>query len=310
MLSPGGMNAFSKMLKDAQEKKYCIGFFESWNLESLEAVINAAEETNSPVIIGFNSGIITNEKRILKPQDLEYLSAICNVAKKQAIVPVASILNENHSIERAIEGIKLGFDIVMLENEEGDYEKYVENVKRLTDIAHASGVYIEGSLGELPWSSDGKLNKKDITNGTLTDPQQAVDFVERTGIDILAISIGNIHVLTNGEANLDYKHLKKLYQTVDIPFVIHGGSGISDSELEQMSKLGVVKVNYGTILNQAFIEGIQKGLKKNKNYVSPKFLLGSGYSEDILAQGRVEMKELVIRKIKACRSDGQMSNIT
>ena len=122
-----------KMIQHAKLNRYCIGFFESWDLESLQAVIDAAEQMNSPVIIGFNGGIVTSNKRIIPAQNLEYIASICNIAKKNAKVPVATILNENEELETAIEGVKLGFDIVMYEFGEGDYEQYVLNKMCIRD---------------------------------------------------------------------------------------------------------------------------------------------------------------------------------
>ena len=291
-----GFVSMTDLLEDAKKRKYAVGYFESWNLESLGAVIDAAEEMRSPVIIGFNGGILTNPERVLKPEDLEYFAAIGQIAAQKASVPVALILNEISSFQTAVKGIKFGFNAVMFESNLEDFEKSVSLTKKIVEVAHATGVSVESNVGQLPMADKGTGSRKE-TRGILTNPQEAERFVRETKVDALGISIGNVEVLIEGKAVMDFELLEKINKVVDASLVLHGGSGIADDDIGRVVELGVCKINLGARLNQTFFEGMKKVLDSTKGYVSPKYLLGSGTEEDIFAGGKLAMKELVKRKM-------------
>lgn len=292
-----GLVSMRELLEDAKNRKYAVGYFESWNLESLGAVIDAAEEMHSPVIIGFNGGILTNPERILKPEDLEYFAAIGKIAAQKASVPVALILNEISSFRTVINGIKFGFNAVMFENSSTDFEESISLTKKIVEVAHAARVSVESNVGQLPIAEKGTGSRKE-TRGLLTNPQEAERFVRETEVDALGISIGNVEVLTEGNAIMDFELLEKIDKVVDAPLVLHGGSSIADNDIRRVIELGVCKINFGAKLNQSFFEGMKEVLDSTKEYVSPKYLLGSGLKTDIFAGGKLAMKELVKRKMK------------
>lgn len=299
-----GLVSMVAMLEKAKEGKYAVGFFEAWNLESLNAVVDAAEETRSPVIIGFNGGILTSVKRKLPPENLEYFGAMGKIAADKADVPVALILNEIPNFESAVAGIMFGFNAEMLELETEDLEEEILLTKKLVDVAHAVGVAVEAKVGHPPLAENGVLPAGKV-EGFLTDPDEAKRVVEETGVDALGVSVGNVEVLTEGKASIHLDLLERIDKVVNVPLVLHGGSGISDDAVGDLISRGVCKINLGTVLNQAFLDGMHQVEECSSGYVSPKHVLGSGLKEDLLAGGRLAMQELVKNKMRVYRSAGK-----
>ncbi|MEW5815586.1 MAG: class II fructose-bisphosphate aldolase [Spirochaetota bacterium] len=293
------------MLRKAKNEKYALGYFESWNLESTRAVINAAEEMRSPVIIGFNGGILTDKKRILKSEDFEILGGIGRTLAQKAKVPVAFILNEIQSLKLAVEAIKYGFNALMFESETDNLDEHIKKIMQIVEIAHAVEVAVESNIGILP-SADNRGNyQMDNGNQFLTRVEDAQRFVEQTGVDALGVSIGNVEVLMNGKAQLDFNLLEKINTAASIPITLHGGSGIADEDIKRLIERGVCKMNLGAALNQAFLNGMGAAMQKTLGRVSPKYVIGSGLDIDILAHGENSMKELVKDKIRVYGSAGK-----
>lgn len=303
-----GLVPMNELLHKAQEGRYAVGYFESWDLASLRAVINAAEETRSPVIIGFNGGILTNTKRLLKPENLEYYAAIGKIAAQNTWVPVSFMLNEAPTFELAILGIRLGFNAVMFECELEDFDEYKSLASQLVNVAHAVGVAVEANVGQLPTADRYGLRQR-TPSESLTDPEDARRFVQATDIDILGVSIGNVEVLMDGKATMNFDLLKQIKSTVDIPLTLHGGSGIADEDVKKLIESGLCKMNIGTALNHAFLEGMKRIQKSGNQGTSPKYRIGSGLKEDIMAGGEVAMKELVKEKMKVYGSAGKADNM-
>ena len=299
-----GLVPMKDLMRKAQEGKYAVGYFESWDLQSLKAVISAAEEENSPVIIGFNGGILNNADRVLMPDNLEYYAAIGKIAAENTHVPVSFILNEVPELELALKGVDLGFNAVMLEPESEDIDKNIAMFCRLVAKAHAAGVSVEANFGQLPTADQYDLRQR-VSSQSLTDPENAKRFVEATGVDLLGVSIGNVEVLMDGKASLDFDLFERIHRVVDIPLTLHGGSGIADGDINELIKRGLCKMNLGTALNQAFLDGMESVQKSGPKNISPKYRIGSGLKEDILAGGEISMKELVRYKMKVYGSSGK-----
>jgi len=285
------------MLSEAREKKYAVGYFESWNLESLKAVIGAAEQVRSPVIIGFNGGMLTDPKRLLPPENLEYYGAIGGIAAKNASVPVSLILNEIHTHQLVLHCIEYGFNAVMFECDSDDLNTNIRVMKDVVDTAHSAGITVESNIGQLPSADKGELRRRDH-HQSLTDPKDAERFVEETGVDVLGVSIGNVEVLMDNKAALDFDLLESIQKAVDIPLTLHGGSGIADEDIEKLIHRGLCKINIGAALNQAFIDGMQNVQTSSKGSISPKFAIGSGLKDDIMAGGELSLIEFVKHKMK------------
>jgi fructose-bisphosphate aldolase class II len=292
------------MLEEARRGEYAVGYFEAWNLESLKAVVDAAEEAHSPVIIGFNAGIFTSAKRVLPPENLEYFGAIGRIAAEHADIPAALILNEISSFGSAMAGMVFGFNVLMLEPETDDLEENILLTQKVVEAAHAVGVAVEAKVGSLPMAEKGVFASAKIDR-FLTDPDEAEHFVDETGVDALGVSVGNVEVLMKGKAEMRLDLLERISRSVSVPLVLHGGSGIADDVVGRLIERGVRKMNLGAMLNQAFLDGMREAMANQDEYVSPKYALGSGWSEDILAAGQLAMKEVVKKKMVVYGSAGK-----
>ena len=283
----------SEMLSEAREKRYAVGYFESWNLESTRAVIAAANEERSPVIIGFNGTIVDEHRR-----DLEYYAAIGKVAARKAQVPVGLILNEASGFEQIILGIRYGFPTVMIDGSSMTFENNVRLTRKVVDVAHSANVSVEGQSDELPHSKAGILPEKDIKTN-MTDPKKAQDFVNRTGVDALSVSVGNVHVLYKEYAEIDFERLEEIAKAVDIPLVLHGATGIKDDSIKKAIELGICKINLGTALRLTFTVGIRNALGV-RSLAEP---------EGVLELAEFELKEFVKTKMRVYGSSGKVKTI-
>jgi ketose-bisphosphate aldolase len=278
------------MMRRALEGRYAVGYFESWNLESLQGVIDAAEETRSPIIIGFNGDFLSRPTR-RAAERLDWYAALGRAAAEAASVPCGLIFNEcprDDWVRAAIEG---GFNLVMLADPEALTDEYTRRVAELARLAHARGVAIEAELGELPCGASGGPPH----GGSATDPESAAAFVAATGVDLLAVSVGNVHIMTSGQAGLDLDRLAEIRRRVDIPLVLHGGTGIAADALREAIALGVAKVNYGTYLKRRYLEAVRAAI--GVDGPDPHRLLGIGGPEDILVTGRRAVRDAVLDRI-------------
>ena len=273
----------NQMLADAKRGGYAVCYCESWNLESFQAVLEAAEELKSPVIVGFNGGFLMHESRS-KPEKLAFYAGM-GLAIGESTVPVSFLLNESDDFDQIQKGIELGFNSVMVESHYLSYEDYRALVKRVVVLAHARGVFVEGQIGELPNGWEGPYE-----DGILTDPRLARSFVEETGVDALSVSIGNVHILTKGQASVNIEALQRIQAEIKVPLVIHGGTGFPAKAAGEVISLGVAKFNFGTALKQAYLAAIAKSLSAYKIPMNPHFYLGMGGEQDILVAGREAVK--------------------
>src|SRR5579872_2985091 len=206
--------SLSALLAEAEKEGYAVPYTESWNLESLEAVIDAAEDTQAPIIAGFNGGFLRHSSR--KTEENLAFYAGFRKALESAKVPVAFLLNESDDMQQIREAIALGFNAVMPESEGLSVEEYHELVKAVVKIAKPQGVWVEAQIGLLPAG-----NANHNGHGILTDPDLAAKFVAETGIDGLAISIGNIHILTEGKAKVNFDVIRRVREKVSVPLAVH-----------------------------------------------------------------------------------------
>jgi len=278
-----------QMLSKARQAKYGVGYFECWNIESTRAVISAANEEGSPVIIGFN-GTILKEHGC----ELEYYAAVGKIAVEKAQVPVGLILNEASSFEQIVEGIRAGFSSVMIDGSSMSFEDNAKLTRRVVEVAHSVGVFVEGQLDQLPCAKEGVLLES-VAKNNMTDPRKARDFVEQTGIDALSVSVGNVHILYNQQTELDCEHVREIAAAVGIPLVVHGGTGIADDSIKKAIESGICKVNIGTGLRSAFTAGMRKAIEGNPS-VGP---------EEVLESGELELKAFVKKKMRVYGSSGK-----
>ncbi len=286
----------TQLLADATQGGYAVCYCEAWSLESFEGVVEAAEELRSPIIAGFNGGFLMRSGGA-RPANLAYHAGL-GLALRRASVPVAFILNETDDLEQIRRGIELGFNAVMVENERLRSDEYRQRVKEVVEIAHRQNVTVEAQIGRLPDGS-GHCTEE------ITDPAAARAFIEATGIDALAVAVGNVHILTTGKASLDLGTLDRIRQAVKIPLVLHGGTGIPLELAQDCVRLGVAKVNFGTALKQAYLEALRQKLTSYHTPMSPHPFLGMGGEQDILMAGGEAVKVEVKKLLRAYGSAGK-----
>lgn len=241
-----------ELLKDAQEKKYGIGFFNAVNMEMVRAYISAAEEMNSPIIIGTAEGL-------LNYADFDWIMPLMVEKAREAKVPVAIHLDHTYHFETLMKALRAGFGSIMYDGTRGDHQSNVETSRQIAEIAHPMGVGVECELGSVGGLSDETGHEDEMV---YTKPEEAKEFVEKTGIDFLAVSIGTCHGVYKATPKLDIPRLEQIRATVDVPLVLHGGSGLSDDDFRNTIKGGISKINVYTDVilagRQAMIDNSDK----------------------------------------------------
>ena len=239
----------NEVLIPAKKNQYAVGLFNAVNLELARGIINAAEATRSPVIMG-------TAEVLLPYGPLEEVSYYLIPMAKKASVPVVVHLDHGLTYDTCVEALKLGFSSVMYDCSTDSYEENVRKVKEMADLAHSYGATIEGELGHVgdnEGSAEGSHHLDDPSK-YFTDPKLAKDFVEKTGVDALAIAVGNAHGAYKLPPKLDFERIRTIANTVDVPLVLHGGSGLTDDDFRRAIKEGISKVNIFTDINVAAVE--------------------------------------------------------
>jgi len=286
---------FKELLAEALAGQYAVGYFEAWDMYSLEAVLDAAEMENAPVILGFGGVMV--KPGWLDGYGLERLAALGLATAKSAKVPVAFILNEVSTFEQIVRGSHAGFNVVMQETSDLPYAENVRLTRQIVRMAHAVGVGVEAALGLLPDAS----GEPGHETGQLTDPAEAARFVSETGIDALGVSVGNVHLLRQGQAMIDWERLAAIHRSVSIPLVLHGGTGFPDDGIARAIALGVAKVNVGTVLKEHFLAGLVEAIRALSDPVDVHQVIGSRKEADVLEQGKLRMQAEVVRRIRLYR---------
>ncbi len=274
------------LLRHAREHGYAVGYFESWNLESLLAVKDAAESSRSPAIIGFNGRFLDNRGRRV-PESLRVYGSLGKAVAEQSSVPMSFILNEATDPALLRQGLQVGFNVIMHDHEGCTLEEAIRINASLARDAHGVGAEVEAEIGELPTASaGGKL----LSPGAKTDPREALRLVQETGVDALAVAVGNVHVLEGRRARLDLGLLAELARVVPVPLVLHGGTGIDPAELKEAIRIGVCKVNVGTVLRRTFINSLKGFLDaRDVDALDPGEVTSTGGEHDMLAAARADV---------------------
>ena len=249
----------NEVLIPAREKKYAVGLFNAVNLELARGIIAAAEKNRSPVIMG-------TAEVLLPFGPLEELSWFLVPMARRASVPVVIHYDHGLTAERCVEALKLGFSSIMYDCSTDTYEENVRKTKEMAYIAHCFGATIEaelGHVGDAAGSAEGNSVLDDPAK-YYTDPEQALDFATRTGVDALAIAVGTAHGHYKAKPKLDFDRIEKIASLLSIPLVLHGGSGLSDSDFRTTIARGISKVNIFTDINTAAATAAGAALGKGK----------------------------------------------
>ena len=269
-----------ELLLDAQKNEYAIGAFNVENMEMVQAVIAAAEELQSPVILQTTSTTL--------------FYANVAAAAKNTNVPVVMHLDHGNSFEIAMQAFRAGYTSIMIDGSHSIFEENIAITKPVVEVCHAAQIPVEAELGKV----GGKEDDLDGGNGGgYTVPFEAAEFVDKTGVDSLAVAIGTAHGVYKGTPKLDVERLSEIRKVVSIPLVLHGTSGVPDEVVKECIRRGICKVNYATDLRIAFSDGVKEYLAENPAAFDPK-----KYN----AVGREKVKEYVKSKIIVCGSDGRL----
>lgn len=271
-----------KMLLEAQKNHYAVGAFNVENMEMVQAVIAAAEEMRSPIIIQTT------------PSTLKYASPELYLANVKALankaeVPIAIHLDHGNSFELAMQTFRCGYTSIMIDGSQKPFEENIALTSAVIKAAHAANISVEAELGTV----GGKEDSLDNGEGGYTDPSKAKEFVERSGCDSLAVAIGTAHGVYKHAPKLDLNRLSAIREVVDIPLVLHGTSGVDDEVVKECVQRGICKVNYATDLRIAYTRGVKEVLAENPDTIDPK-----KYG----ARGREYVKQYVMEKMQVVGS--------
>lgn len=274
-----------QMMALADQNGYAVGAFNVENMEMVMAVVKAAEEMRAPVILQTTPSTV-------KYAGLPMYYANVKAAAERAGVPVALHLDHGSSFELAMQAYRTGYTSIMIDGSKLPFEENIALTKRVADACRPSGIPVEAELGKV----GGKEDDLDVNDPGYTDPEDAVRFVQETGITSLAVAIGTAHGIYKGEPKLDMDRLSEIRGKVSIPLVLHGASGVPDEAVRECIRRGISKVNFATELRIAYSNGVKDFLKENPDTFDPK------------KYGKVAMEyvtALVKEKIKICGSDSR-----
>lgn len=264
------------VLKKAQEGGYAVGLFNTTDSDMLEGVIAAAEELNSPVIIG--------TAEILLPYgELQLIGPGMIAAAKRAKVPVVVHYDHGLTFDRCMEALKLGFSSVMFDGSTKDYETNLKETREIVKIAHSFGATVEGEIGHV---GNADVGDEDLTD-MYTTPDEAKEYIEATGVDALAIAIGSAHGVYKKKPMLNIERLKEIRAEIDTPLVLHGGSGLSDDDFRNTIREGIDKVNIFTDLCLAGDRATADGREQGIGYLATRNLKVQYIKEEVMKKMRL-----------------------
>lgn len=276
-----------ELLLHAQKNGYAVPAFNCHNLETIQVIVETANELRSPVIVAGTPGTFDYAGR-------DYIQSIVETAAKKYNIPIVLHLDHHTKIEDIEASLKLGTKSVMIDASHHSYDENIAIVKKVVELAHKFDATVEAELGILGGQEDDLVvNEKD---SKYTNPQQAVDFVKKTGIDSLAVAIGTAHGLYKEDPKLDFERLKEIRSLVTIPLVLHGASGVPEEAVKKAISLGITKVNIATELKIPFSHKLREYLVAHPEENDPR-----KYMKD----AKKAMAEVIKEKILMCMSQNR-----
>ena len=277
------------LLDKAKDADFAVGAFNATELALVRSVVEQAEESDSPAIIEASAG----EFEFVTKDFYKYVIERC----KDSRVPFALHLDHGHTVEECVRAIQAGFTSVMIDGSTLPYEENVALTKKVVEIAHAAGVTVEGEIGTI--GAIGNSDEGGVTNITYTRPEDVVDFVEKTGVDCLAIAIGTAHgIYPKGYTpKLQLELLKEIKKIAPVPLVLHGGSNNPDDEIAKACKIGIAKVNISSDIKYAYFKKLDEVYKETGGFVPAK----------VMGPAIVDTKAVVKNKMELFNSVGKAS---
>jgi ketose-bisphosphate aldolase len=287
----------SDLLADAGRGGYAVGYFESWDVYSFEATLAAAEAERSPVIIGIG-GLSTNHEW-LRTRGIELYGRTAEALARRSSVPTAVLFNEADSFAEAAGALGAGYNAVMMHTQGWPWERLASDTAALVAAAHALDIAVEGEVGALAEMRDGRL---DDDEAQMTTVEQARDFVKATGVDCLAVAVGNVHFVTaEHDPQIDQQRIRDIDDSVDVPLVLHGGSGTPPEQMREAIAAGITKVNFGTRLKHVFGNALEAALRDATS--DPNLAYGSRDPGDVCLAGADALRQEIRRLIQILGSN-------
>ncbi|MBP2001460.1 tagatose 1,6-diphosphate aldolase GatY/KbaY [Paenibacillus shirakamiensis] len=281
----------TEMLQIARKNKYAVGAFNVHTLEMLQAVVEAAVQTDSPLIIQSTVGTV----RHLGP---DYIAEAAKVAADRTGLPIALHLDHCTDFSTIVQCIRAGYTSVMIDASMFAFEENVERTLKVMEIALAAGVNVEAELGKVGGVEDDIVVAEH--EALLADPDDCRLFIERTGVHTLAPAIGTAHGIYKGEPNIDFNRIAKIAELVDVPLVLHGGSGIPAEQVKKAVALGMSKMNVATELRIAFSNAIKDVFAANREESDPR---------KYMVPAKEAVKQLVMEKMELCGCIGKAGDL-
>lgn len=278
------------MLQAARAGGYCIGAFNVHTLEMLQAVVEAAVETQSPLIIQSTVGTVKH----LGP---EYIAAAATVASNLNRIPIALHLDHCTEFELIVRCIRAGYTSVMIDASHSPFDENVKQTRRVVEVAGPAGVNVEAELGKVGGVED-EIVVAD-NEALMADPEECAKFIELTGVPTLAPAIGTAHGIYKGEPKIDFDRIGRIAGLVDVPLVLHGGSGIPEAQVRRAVSLGMAKMNVATELRIVFSDAIKAVFAKNPDENDPR---------KYMVPAKQALKEAAIEKMRLCGSFGKAND--
>jgi tagatose 1,6-diphosphate aldolase GatY/KbaY len=278
-----------KMLQDAKKNRYAVGAFNAENMEMIQGILEAAESTKSPVIIQTTPSTV-------RYASLELYRANVEEIAKKLTIPAAIHLDHGDGYPLVLRALRAGYTSIMIDGSREILSKNMEITKLAVDAASHSGVPVEGELGRV----GGKEDDISSEETGFTDPDEAGLFVKTTGVCSLAVGVGTAHGVYAVPPKLNKELISILSKRLDLPLVLHGGSGLSEEDLQDCIKRGIAKVNFATDLRIAYTNAVKAELSLRPDTADPK---------KFGAKGREAVKELVMEKIRIIGSAGRAGGL-
>jgi fructose/tagatose bisphosphate aldolase len=294
--------AFNDLMNDAARGRYAVGYFECWNLESLLAVADAAEKMRSPVILGYSGVYLPHPRRRVR-DPLPVLAAMGLETCRGLSVPACLLFNESPHFDWVLRAVECGFQAVMYSDDSLSEPERIERIRSLVRIAHGQGAAVEAEMSALQ-GVGGDLASIEDERSELTAPARARTFVEQTGVDALAVNVGQVHLHGRRSVRLDLDCLQQLTD-LSVPLVLHGATSVAREDVQQAVTLGIRKVNVGSLLKRVYLGALRSSCRIVSEPCNYYEAIGSGLADDVLTSGRIALQAAAADFMKLLGSAGR-----
>lgn len=294
--------SFDELMAATEPGKYAVGYFESWDMVSLLAAVDAAESARSPVLLGL-SGIYQAHSQRLVHEPLSAYAAFALEVCRRLSVPAALVYNESPDKAAVLQAAALGFGLVMFADEALDAAGLQQAIKEVVPEAHRLGAAVEGEMAALPGL--GVMLDEPPSEVPLTDVEAAAAFVAETGIDALAVNLGQVHLHGRRQMGLDLDRLDELRRALSIPLVLHGASSVRPADLRAAAQRGIRKINVGSVLKRTYFESLRSASLEVGDQYNPYVVIGSGLEGDVLVAARKSLTDKIVEMMQQFGSAGK-----